>query len=336
MGGTGATEENKRVYVMRRRQLWMIFTGILFAATLTLAQSRTGSPLRRARPPRWEPRDIEGIFFEDAFEQGLVGERPSHLLTGQPRPKNAPRSDTSLPEGYSSPNVSAWSKIISAETIEDEVQTIKLEIDKVVTTPQRFAGGGYVLARRHFSVLALLFGVINEYDGDVRWKADSAAARDLFAHAASVTKAGSLQVFQTAKACKSDLQDLVGGAKLGHAPNQSTSDWGQVADRVPLMQRLELAHQTRLSKWTANESEFAKRKSSIVHEAAITAAIAETLTREGMDDAVDDEYAAYCQRIKEAAQKIIHSVRIENYPTAREAAGEMSKACSECHELYRA
>src|SRR5690606_18140200 len=108
------------------------------------------------------------------------------------------------------------------------------------TTPVSFAGQGYQDARREFSMLAVLFGVIHEYRDTVRWRDDAAAARERFAHVASIAKVGTIQVYQAAKNGKQDLQDMVRGETLSDRTYDRDKKWGELVDRAPLMQRMEL------------------------------------------------------------------------------------------------
>src|SRR5262249_46646232 len=83
---------------------------------------------------------------------------------------------------------SGWAAVISGTALEDEVKAQKLMADANVTTPSDFAGNGYKNARRDFMVAAMVFGIIAEYDGDVRWKKEAPTERDLFARTAANAK----------------------------------------------------------------------------------------------------------------------------------------------------
>ena len=58
----------------------------------------------------------------------------------------------------------AWSRVISAATLEDEIKLLKLNVDKTVTTPSSFAGRGHKPARLDFSLLAMLFAIVDQFD----------------------------------------------------------------------------------------------------------------------------------------------------------------------------
>ena len=82
-----------------------------------------------------------------------------------------------------------------------------------VASGQRITPAGQQIgaARQDFTVLALLFAIINDYDAQVRWKNDAPALRDAFSRAAGNCKTGSPQAYAEAKLRKDDLTDVVGG-----------------------------------------------------------------------------------------------------------------------------
>ena len=298
-----------------------------------LAQPQDSAP-RRAKPPRFDKSPVANVFFENVLEH-VTGERP---VGGAVPPAVAevrrPSSTASAGEAGPGGN-SVWSQLISATVLEDEVKSLKLAVDEAVTTPGRFQSQGYRAAHDDFGILAVLFGIIARYEGDVRWKEQAPAARDLFARAAANTAVGSAQVFNEARQRRQDLQDLVSGARLTVTPDVSSGDWSTIVERAALMRRLETAYQINVTPIVNSAAEFSGRKSALLHEAQMIAALAEVLQQPGMMDADDDTYAEFAEQMKQAALAIVEAARQENYEAARQAAGEVSKSCSQCHELYR-
>ena len=77
-----------------------------------------------------------------------------------------------------------------------------------------------------------MFGVIAEYDGDVRWKQQALGARDAFGKVAANCKVGTDASYNESKLRKADLEDLVGGASPDLKPNPDDFTWGKLMDRV--------------------------------------------------------------------------------------------------------
>jgi cytochrome c556 len=310
-------------------------------ATFAWAQTKAPKTVRRAQPPKFDKPNSN--FFADAFKEGLAGERPATL--GQPGTaiaRNVPGGNTnvvpSAPANTGGVEGSGWAAIISASTLEDIVKSMKLQVDTGVTTPSDFAGKGYKAARRDFSVLAMTFGIIGEYDGDVRWKKDAPVARDAFKQTAANAKVGTTGVFNEAKKRKEELQDLVGGSNPfeGKSADAKIANWKEVCDRSPLMQHLENVWEPRLKPALSDKGQFNANLEKVTQDAEVFAAIAAVLAKEGMEDADTEEYKALCLKLQKAAREIADACKSKNFDQASKAATEIGKSCTECHENYRA
>jgi hypothetical protein len=317
-----------------RRYLLPAFSLLLLIPIALWAQGKGAKPRVRAELPKSYPGS-ENTFFNDVFKEGVVGARPDLGKGVVTNPGTGTKSPGGADPAPSEGGVFAWSKLIAPTTLEDEIKASKKVIDEEVSTPAKFAGNGYKVARKQFSVLAIMLAIIGEYDGEVRWKADGPAARDVFARTASNCKVGTIQVFNEAKQRKADLEDLLSGSGLKNREGEKKAVWKQVTDRAPLMQRLEMAHQGRMQPWVGNKSEFANHSEEIMHEAQLAAAFCEVLMREGMEDADAIEYKAFCIRLQKAALDIVDAAKSNNYDKARTAVGEIDKSCTECHQAYR-
>jgi hypothetical protein len=294
------------------------------------AQTRAKGPIRRAQPPKFSKVDP---FFEDAFASALQGERPADL--GQAGAKS-PSGNSGAPSTAGSDNAgSGWAAIISATVLEDEIKAQKLLADANVTTPSDFAGNGYKNARRDFSVAAMVFGIIAEYDGDVRWKKEAPTGRDLFARTAANAKVGTTGVYNEAKLRKQELADLINGQSFDLRDAEPKARWGELINRVPLMQRLEPGRDEKIKPWTASESEFKDNLDKLAHEGQIFAAIGEILQKEGLEDADDDEYKKFAQMLVTGGKELAVACKEKKFDAASKAANLIVNSCEKCHEVYR-
>jgi hypothetical protein len=273
-------------------------------------------------------QDVLDVFFENAFEK-LEGERPNYGPAGaKAAPQDSVREDT--PEG-----IGTWSRLIDADTIETEIKRLAQVVAADVTTPGAFKGGAYKACRRTFSLLAVLFAVAGEYDGDVRWHDAAPGLREAFARAGRNCRVGTDQTYQEATRRKQELADLVTGARPQSPAAERKANWAEVSDRPPLMQRLNIAQQERLTKWLANERTFKAHAEDVRHEAQVVAMLAGVIAREGFDYWDDEQFSAYAKELEQAATEMSSAVELGDYQTAREAGTRMTKACADCHEGYR-
>jgi hypothetical protein len=294
---------------------------------LAVAAALAAGP--RAKPPTFSEKE-KSVFFTDA-RKALIGERPTTGPAQTPAtsdvPAEAPRN---VAEGSF-----AWSKIISPDAIEDEIKSLARQMSSTITTPGAFKGGGYKQARIQLSVLAVMFGIISEYDQDVRWKQQAGAIRELIARAGFNAKVGTDASYAEARLRKDDMEALVQGNQLQLNKNDDPPQWSKVSGRPPLMSRMEQAHQQGLTLWTASSAEFAKNSDELLHEAQILAAIAEVIQREGFEFADDEDYLKLAKDVRDNSLRVVEAVKQKKYDQARTAASEIGKACTTCHEGYR-
>ncbi len=310
---------------------------LLVCLSLAIAAKGQSAPKKkypRAELPQFNREEADRIFFDDVFSH-LVGNRPQR---GVPPATNPPSPAPASSEGNGgrATTATAWSQVISSTTIEDEVKSLKLDVDRVVTTPSEFAGRGYKAARLDFSLLTVLFAIIDRYDADVRWKESAAEARDLFAHTAANLKAGgSIQVYNESKLRKQDLDNLIRGSKLPAQETQAEATWEGLVDRSPLMQLLETRLAAKLKQSTGAAGEFRTQADSIRHEAEITAAIGVVLLSKGMEDADDAEYRRLAESLTRGGTLMAQAATSQDEAAAQRAMTEISRSCMDCHENYR-
>jgi hypothetical protein len=199
----------------------------------------------RAPVPTADSSELRGIFF-DSLSDAFVGEKPSLASIRESAVAAKEKSmiaDAAVDSGDED-SQDGWSSIISAASLEDEVKQVRLRYDSLITTPGKFNSGGYLSARIDLTVLATLFGVIAEHKGQVRWKSDADAARDLLGRTAANCRAASTQVYNEARLRKADLRDLLSGTGLAGRKGEPITDWSAVADRSPLMEYAETLIET--------------------------------------------------------------------------------------------
>lgn len=308
--------------------------GMYVGNSAVWAQTKGAKKIRRVQLPKLAAEP--DVFFADAFKEALVGERPADLgksvaaTSGAPAGGNTPAASAGGAAG------TGWSAVISAQTIEDEIKAIKLKVDGAITTPSDFKGKGYRVIRRDFSMLAMLFAIAGEYEGDVRWKKSAAAARDTFSRTAANAKVGTDQVFAEAKLRKTELADLVGGSDpFSGKEADAKASWAAVCDRGPLMQYLEDVFEPSLKPSLNDKGQFTANVEKISHEAEVFAAIAAAISKEGMEDADSAEYKAFCKTLEKASRDIVEACKVKNFDAASSAGTVIGKACTECHELFR-
>lgn len=296
------------------------------------APGKRSGPVRRAPPPAgpWD-KATAATFFTDAFGE-LDGERPDFARSSATR---GPGDETAVATVASGAGGFKWSALVSEGTLTDEVKDRRGLVAEAIGSPSGFKGGGYDKARQAYSAVALAFGVIAAYDGDVRWKKDAATARDLFARVGFNCKVGTDQSFAESKARFEDLEALLEGNQPQGKPERDEDfAWSQVAARPALMQRLEEAEKL-LGASTADKGDFTKAAERILHEAEMVAVIGEVIQQSDFEYHDDDTYRGYSSAMRDAAVQVREAVKKGDYEAARSGVGSLKKSCDACHGDYR-
>jgi len=289
---------------------------------------------RRAPAPKFSGESFRGVFFSKSTE-AIRGARPEMGV-----PQDASQAPVDKPSGAGSSSVAAahasgFSALVSPATLEDEIKRLRLELDAGVTTPAAFQSGGFKDARVKLSILASLFAIVTEHNGDVRWKKDAPVARDLIARTALNCKSGSGQVYNEVKQRKADLEDLVSGTGLASRESEPENDWSVIADRVPLMNYLESLLQGPLKEGTQDAAAVKAESERVRKAAELVASVSEILTKPGLADAEDADYATLCREMASASRGISLALDQGDAAAVGASVGAVTQACDKCHEAYR-
>lgn len=319
----------------RRRCVLYLALLLLFFCNADDGLAQKTKP-KRSRPPSFSEQQYAGIFFEDA-KSVLRGQLPTKEdLQLAAKPQSGSQTEAAKSStGSDSSDPMAWSKLISTTALEDLIKGSKLRLEKSVTTPAAFAGGGFAVARTEFSLQALLFAIIETHPSDdVRFKKSAAVARDRMTRVASNSKVGSVQTYKEAKQRILDLGDLLNGSTLaGEMRNEL--DWSKLIDRSPLMKLLRWSNDDYVSKLSASEQTFEANKEELARYAQLIAVLGKVALAEDMPDATDDDYLGFSIEMIKQAQQITLATQTGNADLARQAAARLSQSCQDCHDNFR-
>ncbi len=189
-------------------------------------------------------------------------------------------------------------------------------------------------ARLDLTVLAMMFAVVHEHNGEVRWKDQAPAARDLLARTAFNCKAGSTQVYNEAKLRKGDLQDLVSGSGLTAREAEPANDWAMIVDRSPLMEYADQLIES-LEDNSRDEKTVKANIDQIRREAELISVFGEVLTKEGLDEAEDEDYVQLSRDMMDASKSVVAALERGNHADVRKNVSAVRQRCDACHEQYR-
>lgn len=327
---------------MFRKFGWLILflpvgLGLLVGEPLMPAAAKDRAAKRKlhktARPPKFSQQELD-VFFADARDKlgpGQPGGQVAAATTSAGTP-----SSPSGGQPVQAAGGFAWSKLISPSTLEDMIKTQAAPLAEQTKTPSQFNGGGNLVSRTHFTLLALFYSVIADYDGDVRWKKDAPSLRSMFGRAAANCKTTGANSFRVAQGRSNDLAELIRGGKIDIPKDDADFKWAEVVNRPPLMARMgKEGYSANLKTWTSDKGEFSKNRDALLKEAQLLAAIGHVIQDPSYEFADDESYLGFAKEIETQAQAVAEAVKADDLQRAQTAAGLINKACSACHEGYR-
>lgn len=314
-----------------RRVRLVVFSGL--ATVLCSQVLHTFADEKRAPAPQFSNGSTQGIFFK-SLGDAIRGERPTLQSLRSSQRANTPVASNDGGNASAEESGGPWDKLISPVSLEDEIKRLKLHYDSVVDQPGPFKSGGYEEARLDLMMLSSLFAIISEYDGDVRFKEDAPAARDLLARTAFNLNSGSTQVFNEARARKDDLRDLLTGTGLRGSKSDDGNDWAAIADRSPLMEYAEQMKEE-LRSATSSADDVKAEPGDVRRPAELLAVLGRILVQEGMDESDDEDYRKFSEAMTQAAKAVSRGIELNDYDAISKAVGDVSQSCDACHEQYR-
>lgn len=313
----------------------------LFTCDAVLAQEKPAPQkvrrVKRVKRPVFNQTDSatsdpkgESIYFGDVYAEAIVGQRPDAAALAESAKSKSNESGAA----DASTSVDSWSQLVDATSIEDEIKSQQQLVSQLVTTPVVFQTK-FNEVNQSFEILSVLFSVIRQYDGDIRWSDHAPVAQMLFQKAAVSSRNGAAAGFRYCNTRKEDLQELVrGGSIVATDPPPETIDWSEAADRSRLMVRLEEANEN-LKKFTANEDAFKTAAGEINHEANMIALMARVIILDGMPEAEEDDYVAYGRTMLDGATQLKSATKVGDFNLASTATNLIGQSCADCHADWR-
>lgn len=325
----------RTAFVSPTRRIIELTAVVLLACTVgqvaVMAQARFGQKQLAERPKFTDEQ--RSVFFPDARLELGPGE-PGRQPVAETKPTPMPAATETAPaEGGDS----SWSSIVSGEAIEDEVKSYVPAVTENTRSLNAFKSGGYQEIRDSYSVLAMLFGVIAQYDGDVRWKDEAAGMRAALSRAGFNCKVATDASFKESKLRGEDLATLVRGGfpELPEAPTIPEDGWASVTDRPPLMKRMEQSQRGRLNVWTSNAGEFDSNYDDLLREANMLRLMTEVIRDPSYEYAEDELYLEYVDAMRTHCDELIEAIEQDRFEEAQSAVRMINQQCDNCHGDYR-
>lgn len=282
-------------------------------------------------------QQVRDVFFRDVRAHLGPEDSPTKPVDAAPATPTPETPASAAPSEDSPTGGLKWSELVTRDVIEDEIKAQAPLVAEAIASPSKFKSGGYRQARNSYSLLAVLFGVAAQYDGEVRFSAEAAAMRDALAKAGVNCKVGTDASLKEAKARGEDLAELIRGGSpaLDEAPKAPEGGWATVSDRAPLMARLEAAQRGRLDVWTADKGEFQRQREALLREARLLTLLATVIQDPGYEYADDQQYQDYAKELANRARELVDALQQGDFSAAQSAVSRTNQSCDRCHADFR-
>jgi hypothetical protein len=305
--------------------VWMI--GLAVGGHSICAQSDTA----RARRPNWHTRDTSDIFFTDAFRDAFAGKSPFQELA---TPAAAKRHDPPTTPHTEVFHTERWAGVLDGPLLIDEIKAIDARCQKHTRSARSFAGESRDEARRGFLVAAVLFGILDEWQGDIRFKKQSIAASRRLFDAAFAIADPSTDALDLAKRASADLTDLVRG-NPAPPPDTDRPKWRQLVKRDDVMWRLDAAVEESISRHLDSQQALKVHRDDLAREANLVIALLMALRQEGVEDADRADYVDYCRSAQQEAMTLRSAIGELDLTSSKRALQKLRQSCESCHEAYQ-
>ncbi|HEY5314685.1 MAG TPA: cytochrome c [Pirellulales bacterium] len=286
-----------------------------------------------SQPPPNFDADVLELFATDARTRlgpGQPGGPPPKAVAGPGTPAGDAPDDDAAGGSFT------WSKLISADNLEAEVKAQVPLAAEAVKTNTNFKGNGREKAQTSFTVLATLFGVIAQYDGDVRWKKDAPGLEKAFSQAGFNCKTSSDAAYKEAQKRATELGELVRGGTIDLPKGDASLPWHEMVNRPALMRRMEEARGGgNVAKWLSGKNEFKKNKDGLLREAQLLTMLSEVIKDKGFESGDDESYQKYAATLQKQCLAMLEAIKGDDQDKAQSAFAQVGKACDTCHGDFR-
>ena len=276
-------------------------------------------------------RDTSDIFFADAFRDAFGGKSPFPTAAERPTAQPAPPANAAeTTDGATN----RWANALESQLLIDEIKAIATRSQNHSRSARSFADDARDATRQDFAIAATLFCILDEWEGEVRFKPQAAAASRALSEAARVIANPSGEALDVARRTSADLTDIVRGNQPLPADAAAPS-WQQLVKRDDFMWRLEMTVEEAIADGLESEKVLRANQDELAREANLAVALLAALRQETAVDAEREDYAEFAR----AAQREATALRaaITEVDLARSQAGlqKLRQACQACHEVYQ-
>jgi len=290
---------------------------------------------------------IDGIPLDVFFPEPLLVASESGTVastgTAAPVPGTTPDAgtepQTAEPEqpAASAGGAVSWEKVIPAELVKGEMKSIRLQLQKRLTTLASY-NSSYLEIPVFGATLSLLAEVARRHPDDIAWKENARYIRALGSEMVEVCSSASARGRKSydlvndafLKVC--DILDNNAPAELPEAEEEA--DLLDVADMGYLMKRLKRGMEW-MQNNTGSEDAFKENADLAQREVSVIATIGQAFADESYGYGDDEDFTGHTFEMRDAATQMSTAVEGGDFGTFDELRSKVDQKCTQCHMVYR-
>lgn len=272
-------------------------------------------------------------FFDDplgeANNAAVIAVAKPAVDAGEPAAK--PTTDVAKPAAGG--GGTAWADFISIDILQDETKKVKNDLASWMKGPGDFNKKCKEIGW-DASLLAGLAGIAIEHSEAASWKANAHYIRDFSSELSNAAVEPRKEYYDKSKVAYEKLAAVFGGSIPADAGEVVPKrPFSETADRTGLMKRIHNGNEwLRLN--INNEAKLKSEKETILHEAALVAALGKVIATEGYAGTDEEEYQKYAKNLIDGAKEAAGAANDQSFPKFTEAINKIGKSCTECHPKY--
>ena len=226
-----------------------------------------------------------------------------------------------------------WADYISIDILQEETKKLRNHLSSVMQKPGDFNKEPKKIGWEG-AQLAGLAGIAIEHGEAASWKANARYIRDFGSELSNTAVGPGKENYDKSKVAYEKLTSIFSGSVPADAGDVAAKrPFHETADRGGLMFRIQDARDwLRLN--INNEAKLKSEKETILHEAALVAALGKIIATEGYGGTDEEEYQKYANDLINGAKEAAGAANDQSFPKFTDAINKIAKSCTECHPKY--
>ncbi len=245
-----------------------------------------------------------------------------------------------IPNSQNNDNVSSeiqdplWKKLITAELIKDEINSIRNRLNGSFRSVAQF-NKSLEQIELDCTMLASLGFLVETQNLGVSWQKSAWDVVHLSTNIRESSSSRGRKNFKTGKSFFDRLSTLLeGNQSVQNDSSQQVNDLSEIAERSSIMERMEQISDM-LTSEINSEKKFEANQKKLIRESSLLAILAQTILNGSYESSEEEKYKDAGSNMFKEALELSNSAIDNDYSRWTELTNSIRKRCDQCHAEYR-